>query len=344
MNFARFRRSGLNAPIRTLHMLGASIIIIFLLGCTLIFLFMMAGKHTVAFSVKAHSDFITMAIDAPSDKPSVFRLPSATLIEQIYDEALDDFKPILNPLNGVVSLVIEGEGVIIIQTHSTGHLLIEATSLPHDTSSQIRIYDESGQIRDGIRTASLEFECYHKCGKEANISLLLEAKKIVIGQTQLPWNEPVGTGKQPYAISGLTAGSIHAYAQALLYKTRFELDRITLDSGDVLSLAGVEPIIGRVDFNANSSNNGRLSIIAHTQGQSLSIDRFGGGHEFSVDRYSALAQEPFLQTLWVTLVSLIILGGFAIGLSELLANFIPNKKNPLLNKRDGDDDICNIIS
>ena len=279
-----------------------------------------ASPETVWFSVSARTNIIDFDVESRPGQPVVFRLPAASLI---YEDPDLDFETAARALAGPVSLAIEGQAHLLLRSSRPGAMSIRAESLPGAGRSAFRVHDETGLVHNTDDAVDLIFDCTSlDCSQTSGIRMLLNARRMTLGETPIEWTEPDGPGQVPFDQMGLESGTIRAFLKAFVYKTRFQLSETSVSAGDVLVLPGEDPIVGTIDFHSTGAERGRLSVVAHARGKAVGVQRFGGGYSFGVSKYTAISQQPFGQTVWLALVSIIIVLGFWVALSEMIANML----------------------
>lgn len=308
-------------------MIASALALVCGLGVIAIALYLTARPEVVNFSFAGRTDSFSMnTIDQPA-RPYVIRVPSATLI---FEDPEQDFELVSRPLLGAASLVIEGNGLVDISSEGAGLVSIRAEVFESSAGqraepSELRIYDETGLVHSSIDTLDLSINCLSDaCSRGSSIVFLLHARTATVGRSLLEWIEPVSQGQVSFQQLKLEGGLIEAHLPAQVYGTRFKLDETRLEPGDVLELKGVDPVVGTVSIDLTSTDRGRIEVVAYTRGESLDVQRFGGGYTFGVPKFTALSQQPFAQILWLTLVSLLIVVSAWATLTELISGFRTN--------------------
>jgi len=305
--------------IKFTHVLMAMFVVGALLGGVAWGLLLTAERETVWFTVDAQSDVVEIDLGERFREPFVVRLPKAALF---YEDPDQDFDLVRRELEGVTSLVLFGPSQIMFRSLAAGHISVRGAPLSSDHgTSELRVYDETGLIFETSDPIDLVLDCRAlDCSGISGISLPLSASGATIGAAQSEWIEPSGPGTMSYDQLKLNTGQIKAFRSAWVYNTRFELASATLDPGDVLNFRGNRSLVGTLSMSLTDNSSGRLRIVAHTEGDALEIGRFAGGYTFGVPLTTALSQQPFLQTVWLSLVSVIFVLGFLFSSAQFFSS------------------------
>lgn len=296
---------------------AALVLLLILLGVG-----MSTNPARLTYTIDARSDAVSLDTDARDEVPFVLRLPPG----QIFWETLDpvEFIPVdeTQPTRRPTSIAISGPARIRLSSPAPGTLEVIAESRT-DTRAVVRAYDGTQRIdtADAMPIRYL-FRCLGEdaCGMLAEITALIEADRMLAGESNTAWVEPTGEGMPAQHQPVLVGGVIRASSPTGL-GTRATLMETPLDYGDVVELHPLDGnlLLGTVSFRPAETDPGRLSLVAHGVMNEVTVSRYGGAYDISVPQWERVTNEPFWRFSWATLVAVVLPLNLILYFAELFA-------------------------
>lgn len=286
----------------------------------------LAGDTTL--TIQATTESVSWQVEATPDNPYVLPLPPGIFVRQSLDENLDPVRSDTSAPTPAVKV----ESAVLFNLISRENCKLSVTFQPTGRSvARISFYNGATDLQlDRVTTFISGPANQAECKTSKPVDILIEnTSTLRLGEAVSARVLTDDYMPSPVVLSGKAV----AFNRAALYGTRFSIGENEFNRGDHIELAPPDgaTIRGVITFDPRSSDpsDAALDVVAHATNATAKIVRFGGGYEFKATTWLAIASQPIIQFFFSTLVAVLAVITFVMGVKKWRRPLPPAPAAPL---------------